>query len=287
MLGHKLYQIFSRIFDTFTTTRGGLRSYSHHDFLNPEHTMTGVSVEDFDSFVKAFSVIKPNVVVNCIGIVKQSSEAKESLISIKVNALFPHCLAQLCKAADSRLIHMSTDCVFSGSKGNYVETDKTDAEDLYGRTKALGEVNYDKCLTLRTSIIGPELETSHGLLEWFIGQEGKTIRGFRGAIFSGFTTYTLGEIIANIIRNQTDLQGIWHVASKPINKFDLLTIVKQVYGLNIEIEPDDSFKCDRSLNDDRFRQTTGFEPPAWKDMILKMNKDTENYSKSRGAYAHK
>jgi dTDP-4-dehydrorhamnose reductase len=225
--------------------------------------------------------VRPVVVVNCIGIVKQAEAAKNPLVSIEVNSLFPHRLARLCCTKGIRLIHISTDCVFSGRKGNYTENDFSDAEDLYGRTKFLGEVSDEGCLTLRTSMIGRELETSHGLIEWFLSQGGKTVNGYKRSIFSGFTTNALADIIAKIITENRNLHGIWHVASEPISKFDLLTLVKQVYGLHIEIRPDDTVVVDRSLNADRFRQATNFVPPSWHDMIEQMYRDPTPYSKLR------
>jgi dTDP-4-dehydrorhamnose reductase len=226
------------------------------------------------------------VLVNCIGIVKQAAAAKEPFMSILVNALFPHQLAKLSQEAGIRLIHISTDCVFSGRKGNYSENDLSDAEDLYGRTKFLGEVSYKGCLTLRTSMIGRELETSHGLIEWFLSQEGNTVGGYTQAIFSGFTTNALAEIIARIVDEQREMYGVWHVASDPITKFALLSLVKQVYGLNIKIEPDEAVVCDRSLNADRFRQATGFAPPIWYDMIVQMYRDSTPYSELRRHHAN-
>jgi dTDP-4-dehydrorhamnose reductase len=225
--------------------------------------------------------------INCIGIVKQAEAAKDPVTSIEINALFPHRLARLCQERGIRLIHISTDCVFSGRKGDYSENDLSDAEDLYGRTKFLGEVSGKGCLTLRTSMIGREIETSNGLIEWFLSQEGKTIDGYTGAIFSGFTTNALAEIITNIIYKQSELHGVWHVASAPISKFDLLLLVKQIYGLNIKIEPNQSVVCDRSLNADRFRKTTGFVPPTWHDMIEQMYRDPTPYSELRRPHANR
>ena len=184
-----------------------------------------------------------------------------------------------------RLIHISTDCVFSGRKGNYREGDVPDAEDLYGRTKLLGEVSDEGCLTIRTSMIGRELETSNGLIEWFLSQEDKTISGYKKSVFSGFTTNALAEIIAGIITKNPELHGVWHVASEPISKFELLSLVKQVYGLNIRIEPDETVVCDRSLNSERFRKVTGFVPPTWHDMIEQMYRDSTPYSKLRRHHA--
>ncbi len=198
-----------------------------------------------------------------------------------MNSLFPHRLAQACGAAQARLIHISTDCVFSGQRGNYSEDNITDAEDLYGRTKALGEVDYGNNLTIRTSMIGRELQGSHGLIEWFLGQQGKTVRGFKRAIFSGFTTNALAKIIGEVISDQPELRGTWHVAAEPINKFDLLSQVQETYGLDIEIEPDETFVCDRSLNAERFRNETGMAAPSWPDMITEMRADDTPYDELR------
>jgi dTDP-4-dehydrorhamnose reductase len=229
------------------------------------------------------AAVRPQVVINCIGIVKQLPAAKDSLQSILVNALFPHRLARLCQAIGARLIHFSTDCVFSGRRGGYVEDDVADADDLYGRTKFLGEVSYDGCLTLRTSMIGRELATSHGLIEWFLSQEGKTIRGYTRAIFSGLSTSALSDVIAHIVAHHPGLQGVYHVGAEPISKFELLSLVKQVYGLNVQIVPDEEVICDRSLNADRFRRVTGFVPPTWPNMIEHIYQDATPYAELRGS----
>ena len=170
--------------------------------------------------------------VNCVGIVKQDAAAKDPVAGIKVNSLFPHLLAQACSAAKARLIHISTDCVFSGQRGNYSEDNITDAEDLYGRTKALGEVDYGNNLTIRTSMIGRELQGSHGLIEWFLAPARQTVRGFKRAIFSGFTTNALAKIIGDIIADQRQIcAAVWHVAAEAIDKFDLLTQVRDAYAI--------------------------------------------------------
>jgi len=287
MLGHKLWQVFADRFDTYATLRSGIGPYAQYGLFDPTHTIDRVSVEDFDSVNRAIDAIKPNVTVNCIGIVKQASEADDPIASISVNALFPHRLAEICRSANSRLIHISTDCVFSGSKGNYTEGDMPDAEDLYGRTKLLGEVSREGCLTIRTSMIGREVETSQGLIEWFLAQDGGTVHGYKRAVFSGFTTNALSQIIAWIITEYPDLYGIYNVASEPINKFVLLSMVKRVYGLNVRIEPDETIVCDRSLSAERFRQATGFKPPLWRDMIEQMYGDSTPYSELRRAYANR
>lgn len=281
MLGHKLWQVCAERFDTYVTLRQSAEAYAEIGLFDLARVVGNVSVDDFDSVARAVAKVEPEVVVNCIGIVKQDAGAKNPISSISINALFPHRLGQVCKAAGARLIHLSTDCVFSGSKGNYAENDAPDAMDLYGRTKLLGELTDEGCLTLRTSMIGRELRGAHGLLEWFLNQEGKTVRGFKRAIFSGFTTRALAEIITRIIAGHGQLAGVWHVAAEPITKFDLLSQVKEVYELKINIEPDESFVCDRSLNGERFRQATGLISPTWSDMISALGQDLTPYEKIR------
>ena len=286
MLGHKLWQIFAHRFDTYVTLHRDFNSYKQYKLFDKARSIDHVSAEGFDSVARAIDTVRPAVVVNCIGIVKQAEAAKDPLASIEINALFPHRLARLCRTKGIRLIHISTDCVFSGRKGNYKESDLSDAEDLYGRTKLLGEVDYKGCLTIRTSMIGRELETSNGLIEWFLSQEGKTISGYKKSVFSGFTTNAFAEVIAGIITKNPELHGVWHVASEPISKFELLSLVKQVYGLNIRIESDEAVVCDRSLNSERFRKVTGFVPPTWHDMIEQMYRDSTPYSKLRRHHAN-
>jgi dTDP-4-dehydrorhamnose reductase len=285
MLGHKLWQISASRFDTYVSLRQGFNHYRQYNLFDPAHTLEHVSVEDFDSVVRAIDKVQPNDVVNCIGIVKQAEEARDPLTSIAVNALFPHKLARLSQSRGFRLIQISTDCVFSGRQGNYTEDDLSDAEDLYGRTKFLGEVSYEGCLTIRTSMVGRELETSYGLVEWFLSQEGKTVSGYPKAIFSGLTTNSLAEVISRIIAQHRDMQGVWHVASDPISKFDLLSLIKRLYRLDVQIERDETVVYNRSLNAERFRRATGFVPPSWNEMIEQMYLDPTKYTELRRLYA--
>jgi dTDP-4-dehydrorhamnose reductase len=282
MLGHKLYQVCAERFEVYTTFRQSAKVCKQNELFDQSRVISNVSTDNIDNVVKAFAKVQPSVVVNCIGVVKQDIAALDPLTSISINALFPHRLAVMCRAANARLIHLSTDCVFSGRKGNYVEEDPSDAEDIYGKTKYLGEVTGPGCLTLRTSMIGRELRGCHGLLEWFLSQQGKTVRGFSRAIFSGFTTRALSEIIASIIADHPALEGRWHVAAEPISKFKLLKLIKEKGGLDVQIEPDDAFSCDRSLDGTRFRNATSFVPPTWSDMISGLFKDTTPYTELRG-----
>ena len=273
MLGHRLWQTLDGRFDTYATVRKPPDGLECTGMPGRGRMIAGVAAEDFGTVSKAVESVRPQVVVNCIGIVKQAEAARDPVASISVNSLFPQRLARECRERSIRLIHISTDCVFSGRKGGYTESDPPDPEDLYGRTKLLGEVEGTGCLTLRTSMIGRELDTSFGLVEWFLGQEGKAVSGYRRAIFSGFTTIALAEIISAVISGHPGLHGLYHVASEPISKFDLLSLIREVYGLHIEIQPDESVVCDRSLNGDRFRRATGLMAPGWPEMIRQMHSD--------------
>jgi len=265
MLGHAMFGILKNKFDTYATCRTFKKGWQH--ILHADSLITDVQAEVFHSVVKAFALSQPDVVINCIGIVKQLDAAKDPVPSIKINSLFPHELALLCQSRGARLIHFSTDCVFSGKKGNYREDDIHDAEDLYGRTKYLGEVSGKGCLTIRSSIIGRELGTKHGLVEWFLSQSGKKVKGYSQAIYTGFTTNAMARIVRELIENHPSLSGIWHVASEPISKYDLLRKINEKMKLNIEIEKDIQFECDRSLNGERFARETGIVAPSWEMMI--------------------
>lgn len=232
--------------------------------------ITGVDVTDQDSLVKLFAKVRPDVVINCIGLVKQLAEVNDPLVALPINAMLPHQLANLCALAEARLVHISTDCVFSGTKGNYTEADPSDATDLYGKSKYIGEVYYPHAITLRTSIIGHELQTAHGLVGWFLAQQG-SCRGFRQAIFSGLPTAVLAAIIRDVVLPKPELSGVYHVAAKPISKYDLLNLVAKVYEKVIDIIPDDELVIDRSLNADRFKSATGYEAPSWDDLIKTMH----------------
>jgi dTDP-4-dehydrorhamnose reductase len=234
-----------------------------------------------NSVESVFETVRPNVVVNCIGIVKQSALAEDPITTIEINSLFPHRVAGLCEEAGARLVHVSTDCVFSGRSGLYNESDIPDPVDLYGRSKLLGEVEAGHALTIRTSIIGRELDSSHGLLEWFLGQEGKSVRGFTRAIFSGFPTLSLARRLAQLIEAGPSLSGIWHLASEPISKYDLLLLFRDAYDLDVEITRDDDFACDRSLNGSRLTSATGIHVGEWRELIEEMAGDPTPYPQLR------
>jgi dTDP-4-dehydrorhamnose reductase len=280
MLGHKMLQVLSERFETSGTTRStatGLDRVAS----GAQAVLQGVSAGNLDSVVGAFVAARPDVVVNCIGIVKQLDEAKNPIASIEVNSLFPHQLASICAAHQAQLVHVSTDCVFSGRKGGYTEDDTPDPVDLYGRSKLLGEVGEDPVLTIRTSIVGRELHGAHGLVEWFLGQSGTTVRGFTRAIFSGWSTAALARAVGDVIERQPTLTGIWHVAAEPIAKYDLLCRLRDAFDLDVAIEPDDELECDRSLDGSRFAAETGIIAPSWSEMVDELHRESPLYESLR------
>lgn len=267
MLGHALFSVLGQ--------RGRLQvfgaSRSAVDLGAPDRLLSGVDVLQPDDLHRAFAWARPEVVVNAVGLVKQLGNAKDPLAAVPINTLLPHRLAQLCQVAGARLIQISTDCVFTGDKGGYTEDDRTDALDLYGVSKRLGEVGGPGAVTLRTSIIGRELRTRHSLVDWFLHAP-RTVSGYRRAVFSGVTTVELARIVADVVIPCPELAGVNHVSAEPINKYDLLRLLNETYGCGRTINPDDTLVIDRSLNSDRFRAATGWGPPAWPEMLAEMRR---------------
>ncbi|MEO7856644.1 MAG: SDR family oxidoreductase [Gemmatimonadaceae bacterium] len=270
MLGHTVMRFLAE--DTTLSVVGSARSASSARLL-PEslsnRIVTGVEVENVDSLNAIFAATRPDVVVNCVGLVKQLESAADPLVALPINAVFPHRLSRLCDVANARLIHVSTDCVFSGARGMYTESDPSDANDLYGRSKYLGEVDHPHAITLRTSIIGHELAGAQGLVEWFLAQT-SPIRGYSRAIFSGLPTVELARVIRDHVMPHPQLHGVYHVAAAPIAKLDLLTLVANAYDRSTTITPDPSLQIDRSLNGDRFQASTGYVAPAWPELVRRM-----------------
>lgn len=229
----------------------------------------------FESFFKSHTF---NVVINCIGITKHRKEIQDTYKVIMINSIFPWKLLNLAKKLNFKLIHISTDCVFDGMHGNYSELDIPNALDLYGRTKALGEITNDEsCLTIRTSTIGHEINSKRGLLEWFLSQ--KKCKGFVNAIFSGLPSNVLAKIIEKYLINNININGLLNVGSLPINKYDLLKIIKSTYDLDIEIVPDYALKINRTLNCNKFKSITKYVDLDWKELILVMKND---WDKNKG-----
>jgi len=278
MLGHKLWQTAAPRLDTWATLRDDGQKLP--EGFDRKRIVGGVSAEQFDSVAGAVAAVRPDVLVCCIGIVKQRTAAGDALASLTVNSVLPHRLKALCDSTGIRLVHISTDCVFSGRRGGYRETDEADASDLYGRTKYLGEVSGPGCLTLRTSMIGRELCTSHGLVEWFLKQHG-TAPGYTNALFSGVTTAELSRVILKVIEGHRTLSGVYHLAAEPISKFELLSRLNDALGRGLTIQADPSVRIDRSLDGSRFSAATGYVAPEWTSMLGELSRDVPIYDRWR------
>lgn len=231
--------------------------------------LTVANFENVDNLKAVFEEVRPHVVINCIGLVKQLAEAEDALAVIPINSLLPHQVARQCELIGARMVHISTDCVFSGTQGMYTEEDVPDAKDLYGRSKLLGEVNYPHTITLRTSIIGHELTGGRSLLGWFLSQTGQ-VKGYRRAVFSGLPTVEVARVIRDFVLPNPKLSGLYHLSASPINKCELLKTIASVYQKRIEIIPDDELVIDRSLNSSRFREKAAYAPPSWLNLINDM-----------------
>jgi len=281
MLGHKLYQVLSNEFNVKVTFRKFNKSFNTTSMFRPPDIVDNIDALDFESIQRTFFNFRPDIIINCIGIIKQLKQAQNYKLTIYINSLFPHLLAELCQQNGSRLIHISTDCVFSGQIGMYTESSRSDAEDLYGRTKFLGEVNYMPGLTIRTSIIGHELTSNVSLVDWFISNKNGRVAGFGNAIYTGFPTVTFAREILRIIKDYNEITGLYNVSSEPISKYELLKIINEIYSLNIEITKDEEYFCDRSLDSTKYRFETGFRQNSWPDMIKEMFEDylKTNYKK--------
>jgi dTDP-4-dehydrorhamnose reductase len=269
MLGHKMAMLLDKNHEVY----GTCRSTYNIDIISSDRVISNVYADDINSVLTAIQKTMPDVVINCIGLIKQLKNADQLMPSLTINSLFPQKLAIACESRGVRFIHFSTDCVFSGTKGMYKQDVVPDATDIYGKTKFLGEVKGENCITIRSSIIGRELGTQHGLLEWLISNRNKTVHGYRKAIYSGFTTLEMVNIVNMIIENHRDLSGVWQVASNPISKYELLKIINHKCHLKIKIEPSDDYVCDRSLDGSEFSKKAGYIAPSWEQMIEDLSND--------------
>jgi dTDP-4-dehydrorhamnose reductase len=284
MLGHKMYQTLLRDHpDVACTVYGALEDpfYSKIDLFRAGTVIEKIDVMALDALDSLLRDLRPTTVVNCIGIIKQRAAASSAIPSITLNSLLPHRVAETVASWGGRLFHVSTDCVFSGRDGNYLETSPSDAEDLYGKTKFLGEVTEPKAITLRTSIIGRELSHFRSLLDWFLSQRGQTVKGFTRTMYSGVTTNYLARVVSRLISNYPDLTGLFQVVSRPISKHDLLGLLRNAYGINVEIVPDEGEKSDRTMRGEKFLAATGCETPSWPALVEELASDPTPYDKWR------
>lgn len=284
MLGHKIVQTLKNrknAFDVFATIRNEFAQIERLGFLEKENTFEKIDVENHRALRNIVADLQPDFIVNAAGIIKQLESSKNVVQTLTINSIFPHRLAEIAAENGARVITVSTDCVFRGDKGNYKEEDAADATDLYGKSKNLGELSGEHCLTLRTSIIGREIGTAHSLVEWFLSNRGGRVKGFTEAIYSGFSTIALTELIADLMLEHPRLHGLYHVSSRPISKYDLIRLINEKFDARIEIEPFAEFRIDRSLNSEKFQKQIGYAPPEWEAMIDRMANDPTPYEEWR------
>ena len=273
--GMLCYSLFSNLTEQDNlSVFGTVRSINGKEYFfnNLHQLISGVDVYDIGSLHLAIETINPDIVINCIGLIKQHDISKQHIDAIKINALLPHELANICDQYNAKLVHFSTDCVFSGDVGSYTEDSLPDARDLYGRSKYLGEVDYGKHLTLRTSIIGHELTSSISLVDWFLSQV-ESAKGFSKAIFSGLPTCYIAKLLAESIFPNPKVKGLLHLSVNPIDKYSLLKLIAKQYKKKIALNESQNLVIDRSLNSDKFRMLTQFTPPSWNELVEYMHTD--------------
>jgi dTDP-4-dehydrorhamnose reductase len=270
MLGRAMVCYFSghNDFEVFGSYRSRIPGVDYFKCINAK-IMFGHNLENPDHLIDVFKIAKPEIVINCVGLVKQQKSSKDPIFALPINSILPHRLARLSSLVGARFLHISTDCVFSGRQGMYKESDEPDALDVYGRSKLLGEVDYDNALTLRTSIIGHEVNTNHSLLNWFLSQEG-VINGYTKALFSGLPAVELARLIHDYVIPNTKLRGLYHVSSDPISKYELLKLISTTYDKEIIINPDDSVVIDRTLDSTLFKDITGASIDSWPKLVQAM-----------------
>lgn len=267
MLGHAAWLAFRDRFDCWVTLRRSLGETIGAHLFRPEKTVESVDATRIATVAAALDAVRPDVVVNAVGLVKQAPDATDAPLGIQLNALFPHQLARCCAERSAVLVHLSTDCVFSGRRGMYREDDPADADDLYGRSKRLGEPIGPNIVTLRTSFIGFELASARGLLEWCLSQRGGRVTGFRRARFNGLSTPVLAGMMARLIESGSLAAGTYHVGGEPIDKYSLLVLIRDAFDLDLEIVPADVPVVDRTLDSSRFHAATRLAVPAWPSMV--------------------
>ena len=272
MFGHAALQVLTANprLEVWGTLRAPGARRAFHDGVQPR-LIDSVDVLDERAMVTVLDRVRPDVVINAVGVIKQLATANDPTIVLPINALFPHRLAGLCGLVGARLVHISTDCVFSGRVGHYTEADTSDAEDLYGKSKFIGELHdASHAITLRTSGIGHELGSAHGLLEWFLAQQ-RTAKGFGQAVYSGLPWVELARVIGDVVIPRPELHGLFHVSSMPITKLELLRLIAAAYEKDITIVPDESVRIDRSLDSTRFKAATGYVAPGWPELVARMH----------------
>ncbi len=278
MLGHKVFRTFTDAgVDTWGTLRQGKQNYKKWPFLQSAKVVGDVDVTT-SQLQTILNEIKPQFVINCVGLTIRKENSSDERANIKLNALLPHEIEFWCRNNNAKLLHYSTDHVFNGQKGDYTEESPKDAADVYGQSKSLGEVNHSEfALTLRSSIIGRELDRKTELLEWFLAHRGKSAKGYTRSIYSGVTTNYLAELSLRIVKEQPKLSGLLQPTSVPISKFELLKKINATFRLGIELQADDKVVVNNTLLANKFNAVTGWTVPAWDQLVDDLARDSVFY----------
>lgn len=280
LIGHKLFQELSASFEVFGTLHKCKIQYGNLPLFSSENIIENIDVTNFEMLKGIIYAVNPKVILNCIGITKRKIDINSPLEVLTINSVFPHQLANWAKPNKKRIIHFSTDCVFDGKIGNYNETSLTTAEDIYGRTKALGEINYNHTLTLRSSFIGQELFDRTELLDWFLSQDGKQVSGYKNTLYSGVSSLFMARVVTDIISNFPNLSGLYQLApDKPISKYELLSIAKEAFDVNVKIIPEEKHVHHPTLDASKLKSEINLVVPSWKEMMKELASDKEFYSK--------
>lgn len=278
LIGHKIFQELSTSFEVFGTLHKSKKLYGNLPLFSEQNVIENINVSEFEILKGVLYAVNPDFILNCVGITKRKTEINNTFEVLTINSVFPHQLANWAKINQKRVIHFSTDCVFDGKIGNYRETSLTTAEDVYGRTKALGEINYKHTLTIRSSFIGQELFGKTELLEWFLAQNGKQIRGFTNTLYSGVSTTFMARIVKNIISNFPNLSGLYHLATdKPISKYELLCLAKEAFNVNVDIIPEDEHVHLPTLDASKLKRKINLIVPGWKEMMNELGSNKGFY----------
>jgi dTDP-4-dehydrorhamnose reductase len=280
LIGHRLFLTLREYFqDVFCTLHGDHNEFSHLKIFN-SNTFDNMDIRDFSRLESIMISTNPDIIINCVGITKRRAEINDLYSAITVNSAFPHKLSEWAGIHQKRVIHFSTDCVFDGKKGGYTEESDTNATDIYGKTKALGEIKYEHTLTIRSSFIGRELKFHSELLEWFLAQRSSSVKGFTNALYSGVSTFFLSRTVASIIENRPDLHGLYQLATDhPISKFELLSTAKKAFQVKTDIIPDESFVAKPTLNGSKLKNTMSLTIPDWTVMMEEIARNISLYPK--------
>lgn len=281
MIGHKLTQVFAQRAEVWATVRSAPQVVSHFTGVPTSRLINSLDATDPGQVAESLDRARPDVVVNAVGLIKQSPQISDGLLTQRLNVELPHQLSRECVKRGVRLVHFSTDCVFSGRTGNYSEVDTPDADDAYGRSKAKGEVLGPGALVIRTSTVGREITGFHGLLEWFLSHPPGAVPGYSRAIWSGFPSVTLANLVLDILESQPDLTGLYNLASLPVNKFQLLSWLSEAFGGAWQVQQLPEPELDRSLDGSRLVAATGIAIPSWPQMIDDLLHDSMRHDKLR------